>query len=606
MKKYTQPIRSKVASLKSLIALGQLRVDLMLVSFILLLIAAMFEGFSFGLLVPFLKQAAGMGAYEGWKNIPLLGEALKRLHFETIAHRIDLILCIIVFSVILRQVTSYVSQVLFYSATSMFEAKLRIAGYQKLLNYGCSFFDNTKKGEIHNTLMRFTQEVAELMRQLFGLCHNLFFLVMYLFVLINVSIPLSLTAIAIAPLTYGLLRPIFNIIHGLYKKILQREQKSHGLSFDVFSNIKLVKAMGREVDEANLFKEQESDRARDSIQAYSLYLLTGPLQEVLMTMGIAGIIWVSFNWFFKDDPGFLIKLIVSLLLFRRVLGSLNSFLSSYPQLIRRLPFVREYRELVEPSNKMIVSSGIKPFESIKKGIEYRNVSMGYSATQPVLKDISFYVPVGSFTAIVGASGTGKSTLVELLPRFYEYQAGTILIDDTPIQDFSLESLRQAIGFVSQDTLVLNNTIYNNILYAKRDATKEEVMMAAKMAKVADFTKNLPDGLLTHIGDKGVKLSGGELQRLSIARIILRKPRILILDEATSALDSVSEQMIQEALNDLTQGRTTIAIAHRLSTIRHADQILVMSQGQIAESGTLDELLIRKGLFYQYWQAQQHE
>jgi len=603
MKQQEKNIRNKALNLKSLMTFGQLRTGLLSASFVLLLIAAIFEGFSFGLLVPFLKQAAGMGAYEGWKNIPFLGQTLKSLHFEGVSHRIDLLLCIIVCAVIFRQVCSYVSQVLFYSATSIFEANLRINGYEKLLSYGCVFFDSVKKGEIHNTLMRFTQEVAELMRQLFGLCQNLFFLVIYILVLINVSIPLSLTALAIAPLFYGVLRSLFNTILGLYNKILKQEQKNHGLSFDVFSNIKLVKAMGREKDESRTFKEQELGRTRDNVLAYCVQLLIGPLQEVLMTMGIAVIIWISFAYYFKDDPSFLIKLIVSLLLFRRTVGALSSLFSSYPNVIRRLPFVREYRNLLEPSNKGLISFGNMELDNLHKGIEYRDVSMGYSKNQPVIKDVSFFVPVGSFTAIVGASGTGKSTLVELLPRLYEYQSGVILVDDIPLHEFSLDSLRRGIGFVSQDTLVLNDTIFNNIAYAKTNASEKEVLEAAEKAKVTDFTKKLPEGMRTQIGDKGVKLSGGELQRLSIARVILRSPKILVLDEATSALDSISEKLIQDSLTVLAKGRTTIAIAHRLSTIQNADSIIVMDCGRVVEQGTMEGLMKNKGLFFNYWNTQ---
>jgi len=596
--------KKKISPFIGLCRLGQLKGYWLVISFHLLLIATAFEGFSFGLLVPFLKQAAGMGAYEGWRNIPWLGGVLKELHFETISHRMDLLLCIIVAAVIIRQITNYLSQVLYFAATSMFEAKLRMAGYSRILNYGCSFFDNAKKGEIQNTLMRFTQEIAEMMRQIFGLCQNLFFAMVYIIVLVNVSLPLSLTAIVLAPVLYLLLRSLFNTIHRVYKRILQQEQRSHGLSFDVFSNIKLVKAMGRERDESNRFNTQERERTRDNVLAASLYLLIGPLQEILMTIGIAAIIGVSLTYYFKDDPSFLIKLIVSLLLFRRAVGVLNTFFSNYPQMIRRFPFVREYAELTDTSDKAILCWGEKKLDVLSYGIEYRAVSMGYTKQQFVLKDISLFMPAGSFTAVVGVSGTGKTTLVELLPRFYDYQQGEILVDDVPLREYDIESLRGSIGFVSQDTLVLNDSILNNILYAKPDASLADVIDVAEKSRVADFSNNLSDGLNTIIGDKGAKLSGGELQRLSIARVMLRKPKILILDEATSALDSISEKMIQEALDRLAKGCTTIAIAHRLSTIRNADLIIVLDEGKVVEKGTMDQLLSRKGLFSRYWETQQ--
>ncbi len=592
--------------LKNIAAFGRLRIDLMILSFLCLVIAAALEGVSFGLLVPFLKQAAGLGTYEGWRNLPLVGGLLQKLNFDVITHRIEWLLVVIVCAVTWRVAMSYASAFLFYSATIRFEAVLRVEAYKKVLNYGCIFFDGVQKGEIHNVLMRFTQEVSDLMKHFFGLCTNALFVFIYLVVLLNVSLSLSLTAIAVAPIFYLLLKKIFRAIQVLFERILKNEQSGHAGSLDVFSNIKLIKAMGLENDAATSFGKSELCRAKDSVAGHALSIAVSPLQEILMTLGIALIIWISMTYYFKDDSSFLIKLLVSLLLFRRALGGLAGIFGVYPQVIRRIPFVQKFDDLISEVNKEVLKAGDRKLNDIRQGITYSDVTMCYEPNRPVLNNISFYVPAGSFTAIVGASGSGKSTLVELLPRFYEHQKGEIIIDGVPIREFSVASLRRAIGFVSQDTLVLNDTIYNNIIYAKSNATESEVLEVAEHSKVLDFTKNFPDGLHTNIGDKGVKLSGGELQRLAIARVMLRKPQILILDEATSALDSVSECMIQEALSNLTKGRTTIAVAHRLSTIRHADQILVINQGRIVERGSMEELQAHKGLFYQYWQAQNQQ
>lgn len=572
-------------------------------SFFLLVIASLFEGFSFGLLVPFLKQAAGIGSYEGWRNAPVLGNILVSFHFERIVNRIDILLVAIVMAVLIRQGAAYVSQVLYFKATLSYEAELRIKGYRQILTYGCSYFDTVRKGEIHNILMRFTTEVAEMMRSSFNLLRGVFFGAVYVATLLAISSGLCLTVVLVSPFFYWGTRGIFQRIHSLYINMLNNEQMTHSLSMDVFSNIKLVKAVARENNESQTFEITERLRARQGIRAYSLYLLLVPLQEILLTLGIAIIIVLSFYFYPNQSPAFFVKLIVSFLVFRRALQMVNGFISEFPQTIRRIPFARELRKLLNPAEKSIALSGNQIISHVSKGIEYKQVSMNYSKGEVVLKSISFFIPAGSFTAIVGSSGAGKTTLVELLPRFYEFQEGDILIDDISIRNYDLSSLRNVLGFVSQDTLVLNDTIRNNILYANPDATDKEITEAAQKAFVFDFAERLGGGLNTIIGDKGVKLSGGELQRLAIARVILRKPEIIILDEATSSLDSVSEQLIQKALAELTAGRTTIAVAHRLSTIQHADQIIVFEQGQVAEIGKAHDLIAKHGAFYQYWNAQ---
>ncbi len=585
--------------------IGKLRTGYLAVSFALLLFAAAFEGFSFGLIVPFLKQAAGMGFYEGWRTLPVAGPVLKFLHFERLAGRFGWLLLIIVMAVFVRQAATYASQALYGFVTLSLEKELRITGYKKLLRYGCSFFDTTSKGKIHNVLMRFTQEVSLFLGALFFTWQNIFFSIVYIFVLYQVSPQLCLISFIVAPLFYLSLRGFIRMVHRLYRDILKNEQAGHALSLDVFSNIKLIKALGREPLEAEAFEKLERMRARDRVLANTVQCLTGTLHEVLMALGIAVMIWISFTYYFKNDPAFLIKLIVSLMLFRRALSTVNSLIGNTPLVLKHYPFVNELQRMFDEKDKDIVSQGRISLRSIERGIEYDRVSMRYAGAE-ILKETTCVLPAGRFTAIVGASGAGKTTLVELLPRFYEFQKGDIRIDGTSIRDYDLASLRGKMGFVSQETLVLNDSILNNILFARPESSRQEVLEAARKAYVLEFADRLEQGIDTTVGDRGVKLSGGELQRLSIARVILRNPMILILDEATSALDSVSEQLIQEALDHLAQGRTTIAIAHRLSTIRNADWILVMDQGRIAEQGKLEDLLNQKGLFYRYWQAQHFE
>jgi len=243
-----------------------------------------------------------------------------------------------------------------------------------------------------------------------------------------------------------------------------------------------------------------------------------------------------------------------------------------------------------------------PVPEFNESVEYRNVEFNYGDDK-VLDGVSFSLDKGKIIALVGPSGSGKSTIVDLLPRFYDVIGGQILIDGKDIRDVKLQDLRSHMGIVTQESILFNDTIFNNIAFNKTDATEEEVIAAAKVANAHEFIMETPNGYQTMIGDRGSRLSGGQRQRLNIARAILKNPAILILDEATSALDTESEKLVQEALTNLMRNRTSIVIAHRLSTIQHADEILVLQKGKVVERGTHDQLLLTSGLYAKLTQMQ---
>ncbi|NEQ24676.1 MAG: ATP-binding cassette domain-containing protein, partial [Microcoleus sp. SIO2G3] len=244
-----------------------------------------------------------------------------------------------------------------------------------------------------------------------------------------------------------------------------------------------------------------------------------------------------------------------------------------------------------------------PLNTVRGEVQFDDITFAYNGRNPVLKQLSLYVPAGSTIGIVGATGSGKSTLVKLLLRFYEVQSGRVLIDGVDIRELNFLDLRQCIGWVSQDVFLFHGTVAENIRYGSFDATREQIIQAAKLAEAHEFIEELPQGYDTIVGERGQKLSGGQRQRLAIARAILKDPPILILDEATSAVDNETEAAIQKSLAKITQGRTTIAIAHRLSTIRHSHCIYVMKDGQIMEQGTHEELLVFNGIYANLWSVQ---
>jgi ATP-binding cassette, subfamily B, bacterial len=252
-----------------------------------------------------------------------------------------------------------------------------------------------------------------------------------------------------------------------------------------------------------------------------------------------------------------------------------------------------------------IDSGAKqlPVSSVKGEILFDNITFAYRDGRPIIKDLTLKIPAGQTIAIVGSTGSGKSTLVKLLLRFYDIQAGQIWLDGISIEDLRLKDLRNCMGLVSQDIFLFHGTVQENIAYARPDATQDELILAAKHAEAHDFIQQLPQGYNTLIGERGQKLSGGQRQRLAIARALLKDPPILLLDEATSAVDNETEAAIQKSLDYITANRTTVAIAHRLSTIRYADCIYVMEQGRIAEQGKHEELLERNGIYAQLWNVQ---
>lgn len=261
------------------------------------------------------------------------------------------------------------------------------------------------------------------------------------------------------------------------------------------------------------------------------------------------------------------------------------------------------KQLLKTDDKPYLQNGTIQFLGLKQCIEFVAVDFAYNPHQLVLKDITLTMKRGHMTALVGASGAGKSTIADLLPRFYDPTRGKILIDGVDLQDFDINTLRRKIAMVSQDTFIFNTSVRNNIAYAMEDVDEAAIQKAAQLANALEFIQNLPEGFDTQLGDRGVRLSGGQRQRIAIARALLRNPEILILDEATSALDSEAERLIQESIEQLAVGRTVIAIAHRLSTIVRADKVVVLEQGQIVEQGTYKELLERRGKLWKYHQMQ---
>ena len=391
------------------------------------------------------------------------------------------------------------------------------------------------------------------------------------------------------------------------RKLSRKGQESIGSMASVlkeaFTGIKVVKAYGQEEKEGQRFFLMNKAFRRAQVKSSQTSAMSSPILEVIAVCGISFIIWYGGGLVIAGEmkPGeffsFLTAMFMSYAPIRKMSGANAS-------VQRALAGAQRVFSVLDLDSELSKDEGKRTLPPIKHKLEFSNVSFTYEeAKDSSLNNVNLTVTVGEVVALVGASGSGKTTLVSLVPRFYRPTQGTVTIDGIDIRSVDRSSLRRQIGIVSQETVLFDDLIRNNIAYGRPDSTEEQIIEAARAAYAWEFIERLPNGLDTFVGENGLKLSGGQRQRLAIARAILRDPPILILDEATSALDSESEKLVQQALANLMKARTTLVIAHRLSTVQHADRLVVMNRGRIEEIGTHAELLKKGGLYTRLYQTQ---
>jgi len=385
------------------------------------------------------------------------------------------------------------------------------------------------------------------------------------------------------------------------------DSKANQKAIDSLLNFETVKYFGNEAFEARRYDENLLRYQSAAVKSQKTLAFLNLGQQIIIAIGLMLILWRATLGVVNGTMTLGDLVLVNTLMIQLYIP-LNFLGVIYREIKQSLTDMDRMFSLLNTDKEIADSPDAHPLHIDNQGhgpdVRFENVSFHYDAKREILRDISFTVPAGTITAVVGQSGAGKSTLARLLFRFYDVQSGKILIDGQNIQDVTQASLRKAIGIVPQDTVLFNDTIGYNIAYGDPSASIDEVHEAARAAQIDSFIKRLPDGYDTQVGERGLKLSGGEKQRVAIARTLLKKPAMLIFDEATSALDSKTERAFQEELLSLAKNRTTLIIAHRLSTIIHADQILVMDHGQIVERGTHLELLATRGRYAEMWQMQE--
>jgi len=371
-----------------------------------------------------------------------------------------------------------------------------------------------------------------------------------------------------------------------------------------FSGIQVIKSFNMENRQTQVINEQLEKTAKNHLRIifgnYMVHIIT----EALGVIAIGVLFVIAINLTDMNYKIVLTQLLPFIYILARMLPTLKMINQARGVIESRWPGFEAVYDIIRLDNKPFIKDGNDTFTGIKNSINFKSVTFSYNNDDKnALKSVDFQIPKGKTTAVVGESGAGKSTITNLLLRFYDPQTGNILIDNEPLPSFNISSYRRSIGIVSQDTFIFNDTVSNNIAFGNFEETsQEQVIEAAKRAGAHDFISRLPDGYDTFLGERGIKLSGGQRQRISIARAILKDPEILILDEATSSLDSTTEQQIHSAITELSQNRTVVVIAHRLSTIKNADQIIVLNEGRVSEIGNEKELLSNKGDYYKLTQA----
>ena len=412
---------------------------------------------------------------------------------------------------------------------------------------------------------------------------------------------LAIMVILPVPIVIFIVNKLFTVMHIRYGRAWRLRTRYSSLLHDILNGIREVKSYGNEKREIERYKDASYKWMKSCVSAEMVWNIAMPLAWFILTIGTYLVLYIGGNMVLKQE--LTLGALVQYTTYVAMIYDPLVWLMQIPRLLadttvsaaRVFEIIDEVDEIKDKENAVQLD--------VKGNIKFQDVYFGYKVYNPVLKGISCEIKEGEMIGIVGHSGVGKSTMINLIMRLYDCTGGKILIDGVDIKDIAQESLRSQVGVVLQETFLFDGSVYENISYSKPDATFEEIIHAAKIANAHDFITKLPDGYNTRVGNKGHSLSGGERQRIAIARAILHDPKILILDEATASLDTQTEKQIQEALNRLTQGRTTIAIAHRLSTLSNADRLIVLDQGKLAELGTHSELLENKGVYYKLVMAQ---
>jgi subfamily B ATP-binding cassette protein MsbA len=581
--------------LKTIFPLIQLYPWGILAIVILGILASLAEGIGISLLIPFLQNLQSGNSLV--INNPIIQNIDQYLINFQPQQRVLLLTSSILVAILIKAVLSYIYTALCSWLQNSTLHRLRTAVYKQLITVSQNFWDTNKSGELLNLITQETYYSSKALSFLIWVIINLSMIGIFGLLLLLISWRLTLLVAVAFLLISVLIRTLTSKTQALGRKHQQANIYLSNLTLETFTGIKTIRAFGKESYEEQRYYQASKKSCDSSINLAKQSVMIEPISEGLSVAILMCVMLVAF--YTQVTLPVLITFIFMLYRLQPQVQKLNSNLT---QVIALSNYVKSVFLLLEHEDKPYVISGNVNFHELRKGITFNAVNFLYpSQNKPALENISLFIPKGKTTALVGYSGAGKSTIINLIFRLYDVTSGEIYIDNYLIKELDLATWRSNMALVSQDVHIFSSTVRENIAYGRPDATETEIIAAAKQAHAHEFICELAQGYDTFVGDRGIKLSGGQRQRISIARAILCNPEILILDEATNALDNISEKLIQDAINLLSQNRTVIVIAHRLSTIKDADQIIVLKQGKVEEQGSFSDLMERKAVFHKLYQ-----
>jgi ATP-binding cassette, subfamily B, bacterial MsbA len=578
---------------------------LSLISYVICtLLSILFGVASLGMLFPFLQvlfnegkevaiKATSTSSF-GWVK-DKIGEMVNSGNkVETLA----MICLLIMASILLKNIFLYLASRSLMPVKNKVATRFRIDIFNKVLSLPIGYFTEQRKGDL---MQRMTGDVAQVevsvLGALEGWVKDPLQIIINLAVLLFISVKLTVIILFFIPLMGFLIGRLGRTLKRPSGIIAQKSGESISILDETLSGLRVIKAFNVEKSIRQKFADNSNHLLKMSNKVSYRQALASPMSEVLGVMMFTIILWYGGSQILTGQMPQLngAAFLGYMALFFGIIDPAKSISGAFSNLQRGSAAIERIQEVLKAPVTVNDNPTGKQIMSFKDSIEFKNVSFYYDDVA-ILKDISFKVEKGKTIALVGSSGAGKSTLADLIPRFHDASGGEILVDGVNIKDYSLFSLRSLMSIVTQEPILFNDTIANNIALGMENCNREEIVDAAKIANAHLFIDKKEQGYDTNIGDRGSKLSGGERQRLTIARAVLKNPPILILDEATSSLDTESERLVQDAINNLMENRTSVVIAHRLSTIKHADEILVLKKGQIVERGTHNGLISQDGFY----------
>lgn len=571
---------------------------------ILSLAISLLDGISLVLLILLIKGII-INGHSFVTGIPVLGHIIALSKFGFLTNQsIFLSLASIIFAVVvLKNILLYVNSLLSDYWNGKFSQNVSRLLFSRFVSFGKLFFDRTNNGYI-NLVLGYSGAVRKLFDFFQNSLTTIFTLIVRIIIMLIISWKLTIVALLALPFLHYSLDSVLKRLgmFAIQRKAIQIELSKK--IFNIFLCIPLIKAYSKEEEMGKIYDSANEQLRKLNLKSAKISNLILPVQDIITKAFLLLTFLIIVLFLAKDNAAKMSAYAVFFYIVTRTLPMFTNFniiINNFKQI---MPQLVEIFRIFDDKDKFFIVEGNTVFKGLNESIDFNHLSFSYIEGVFVLKDINFSIEKGKTTAIVGATSSGKTTLINLIMRFYDCPPASILLDGIDIRDFTLKSLRSNISLVSQGVGLFNDTLRNNITFGlDKEVTDDQLIDIAKKSRLYDLITLLPNGFYTKIGDQGVKLSGGEKQRIGIARTLLKDSEILILDEASSSLDSKTEGLIQEAINEAIKEKTAIIIAHRLSTIKKADKIVVIENGCLVEEGSLAELIGKKGKFYEYWESQ---